>query len=511
MAIIRIVEGENRTEVEGNWTVFTENFNMVAGLKNHFTSDAWVYFGEPEKANEDKESKYFEAGWWSSDYEGNDRITEAQVGQTVYFHIAMKNVSKETKISVFLYDDDGDLVADHINIIACNADGSKGRVINSLILEGQRGSLPITLSHGIESFAEVENDDDIRLYFSCIYEEDIMINLPKNKEDYLLVHTCDRQVEQSYQSGGRSFGQCEFYQYRYHDFMRRHQLCGHVPPQYYYGPMIKMNEETTEFYTTYALTEEMKNNPVNMSAAQIKSAQRLEVEAKPFPSHSYGFKYCVRFSQVLMPRLHTKGQKWLRGARERLQELMELGLLQYTYEAVYDHVKTPFVPLTLLANTFNKKFEPNQEEIIRAGNNASVARTTKKYKYYKNIELMNARFQEFAFATHPDAYNPKEMSELPIGDLGLIMLSPDFKEWIGAGAYGTWLQAIIVAGEVEYGKLIKENIGHYREADNSLLRDFQKLAREAIDKMTYEIQDIMSMDNTASFVRKNRITHETTT
>ena len=28
--------------------------------------------------------------------------------------------------------------------------------------------------------------------------------------------------------------------------------------------------------------------------------------------------------------------------------------------------------------------------------------------FYTNIELNNKKFQEFAFATHPDAYNPKK-------------------------------------------------------------------------------------------------------
>lgn len=68
-------------------------------------------------------------------------------------------------------------------------------------------------------------------------------------------------------------------------------------------------------------------------------------------------------------------------------------------------------------------------------------------KYYTDIELDNDRFQEFAFATHPDAYNPKEMKKLPVDDLIKILTTPDFKEWLGAD---TWKQALIMARNLDY-------------------------------------------------------------
>ena len=67
--------------------------------------------------------------------------------------------------------------------------------------------------------------------------------------------------------------------------------------------------------------------------------------------------------------------------------------------------------------------------------------TKKINKFYENIELDNKKFQDFAFATHPDAYNPEEMSKLPIDDLVIIGLTPEFKEFLEKE---TWEQIGIV-------------------------------------------------------------------
>ena len=119
--------------------------------------------------------------------------------------------------------------------------------------------------------------------------------------------------------------------------------------------------------------------------------------------------------------------------------------------------------------------------------------------------MINHRFQEFAFATHPDAYNPKAMSELPIKDLALVGLSPDFKEWMGDGAYGTWLQAAIVAANMDYDTLLFSNIEHYRQEENSILRDAWKVIKDAAEKIVNEVWNIVMQEDVTEFVNENSI------
>lgn len=52
MSIIRITEGEHTTEIEGSWTVFTDEFEAYAGQFSHFTAKNGTLIGNPEKAPE---------------------------------------------------------------------------------------------------------------------------------------------------------------------------------------------------------------------------------------------------------------------------------------------------------------------------------------------------------------------------------------------------------------------------------------------------------------------------
>jgi hypothetical protein len=70
-------------------------------------------------------------------------------------------------------------------------------------------------------------------------------------------------------------GTCEYYIWRYMNFLERHQGCGHTPPDYYIA---------------------------------------------------YGHKYCIKFSTELYPKLSEGGKGWLTRARMLLQVYMEDGL-----------------------------------------------------------------------------------------------------------------------------------------------------------------------------------------
>ncbi|MBE0393186.1 hypothetical protein [Flavobacterium sp. PL002] len=110
--IIRIVGETNSIECE-TWTVYTDKFTSNAGNGSYFTADGVSTFGEPKDAP--LFGKYFEKGWWSSDYEGNKKITKAKLGDTVYFQVEMTTKFPETTlpddkqkmISFKLYEFDG--------------------------------------------------------------------------------------------------------------------------------------------------------------------------------------------------------------------------------------------------------------------------------------------------------------------------------------------------------------------------------------------------------------------
>lgn len=277
-------------------------------------------------------------------------------------------------------------------------------------------------------------------YISCNPSPNTAVAKPIPTVNKITVTGCDRNVIISYNNG--NYGNCEFYKFRYEDFMRRHSLCNHMPPVYYFGEMHEINEHDHENsvndWLTKSLTEEMDK-------IIISEVKKNGSSYKPVPATSYGYKYCVRFSKVLMPTLTLRGQRWLKDARFKLQEYMEKGVICKSYKAEYD-----VITFDILEDNFNDNFEPSFfEKLDYLFNNKKLdeIREKKMEKYYTDIELDNDRFQEFAFATHPDAYNPKEMKKLPADDLIKIMSTPDAKEWLGRD---TWKQALIMARNLNY-------------------------------------------------------------
>lgn len=277
-------------------------------------------------------------------------------------------------------------------------------------------------------------------YISCNPSPNTAVAKPIPTVEKITATGCDRNVIISYNHG--KYGNCEFYKFRYEDFIRRHSLCNHMPPVYYFGEVREISEydfiNTAKEWLTPSLTEEMDK----MVISEVKKNGILY---KPVPATSYGYKYCVRFSKVLMPTLTQRGQQWLVKARYKLQKYMEQGVINKSYRAEYD-----VITLDILEDNFNDNFEPSIFEKISCWYNEKKMdeiRAKKMEKYYTDIELDNDRFQEFAFATHPDAYNPKEMKKLPADDLIKILTTPDLKEWLGAD---TWKQALIMARNLDY-------------------------------------------------------------
>ena len=291
-------------------------------------------------------------------------------------------------------------------------------------------------------------------YISCNPSPNTAVAKPIPTVKKITVTGCDRNVIISYNNG--NYGNCEFYKFRYEDFMRRHSLCNHMPPVYYFGEMREISEydfiNTAKEWLTKSLTEEMDK----MVISEVK---KNGSSYKPVPATSYGYKYCVRFSKVLMPTLTQRGQQWLIKARYRLQKYMEQGVINKSYKAEFDTIlPEDWETLGKWENNFNKNFEPSDDqknEFKDDPTQLDKIRAKKMEKYYTDIELNNDRFQEFAFATHPDAYNPKEMKKLPADDLIKIISTPDAKEWLG---WNTWKQALIMARNLDYQSITEATL-----------------------------------------------------
>ncbi|MFS4472015.1 hypothetical protein [Chryseobacterium sp. T20] len=455
MSIIRVTEGENITAIEKNWTVFTDHFEAYAGNNSHFTAKNGTFIGEPKK-DLSEEKKYFVEGKWYSDAEGKNLITQAAIGQVVYFHIKTQNITDpDAKVTLQLYDDDGGLGGepDPINVREVKEDGSPGALVTEKQVINNKIVYNLTLSDGLASFIENDFGDNIELYFECSYKEDLNIKLPLTSDFYLNVEICDKNVVQSFNN--RQYGSCDFYRFRYDDFMRRHKHCGHTPPVYYFGEMRELSfwsaiDDIKEWWTP-SLTEEMKQVSIS-----VNEVEKQGNKYKPVPSSSYGFKYCTRFSRILMPKLTSRGKAWLTEARYKLQEYMEKGVIDKNYIATYDTV----LPEGLEDN-FNDHFKPTLFERIQYRNDPRKLEEIKKNnieKYYSDIEIDNERFQEFAFATHPDAYDPLKMRYLPADDLLKVMSTPDMKEWLGAA---TWKQALIMARNLDYREITEVTLERF--------------------------------------------------
>ena len=160
MSIIRNTEGINTTEIEGNWTVFTDEFEAYAGQFSHFTAKEGTYIGNPEK-DEGKETKYFKKGIWYSDAEGKNAITKAAIGQVVYFHIETRNIPDmdavtklPSKVGLHLYDEDGGAGGgdDPISVREVKEDGSFGNYVTEKEVTNNKIVYNLTLSDGLARF-----------------------------------------------------------------------------------------------------------------------------------------------------------------------------------------------------------------------------------------------------------------------------------------------------------------------------------------------------------------------
>lgn len=286
-------------------------------------------------------------------------------------------------------------------------------------------------------------------------KEGVVFGEPEEIPESKSTENCETKV-----ISANALGTCNYYKFRFNDFLKRHSRCWHTPPDYYYGQMREIEGgfgivDTIKEWWTPTLEKEMKNEIV----PTIKRRGRT---LKPIPSTSYGYKYCVRFTKILMPQLSNRGQNWLKKAKLNLQIMMESGIINHEFVSAYN---LEFNSKYNLMDNYNRKI------------------------FYTNIELKNMVFREFAFATHPDAYIDSGLLSLPIADKIKISMTPDFKEW---GSGKTWEQALIV---------MQEQIEHYinkaKNGLNSVKEELKRAIQEAESylKVLKEVHDVWEKAN----------------
>lgn len=188
--ITKIASGGSSAVIEGNHTGFYDQLSMSAGSKNAFQAGVTNH-GNPEEPK--YKTGHFVKGWWSSDQEGSQKITESLYGETVYFHIETRNIPDGQLIGTSLYDDDVKRSAEEADgnggsdaIEVGTEGGSTFQVLNYRPVHQNKVVIGLKLGGIISSMIEAEEDKTIELFFACSHE-DQNVELPISFSDYLNV------------------------------------------------------------------------------------------------------------------------------------------------------------------------------------------------------------------------------------------------------------------------------------------------------------------------------------
>lgn len=191
--ITRISLGNSSTVVEGSFEGFYENLTMNAGKENRFTAKVTNH-GNPKEP--EKKEGYFVKGWWSADVEGNQKIREALVGETVYFHLETRDIPDGEAVFMSLYDDDVKRAneeqdntegSDKIELYPIGTtDHSKDNESKYGVVNNNKVVREILLNDYFAKLIEEEEDKAIELFFACSYNGQ-NIELPLSFGDYLKV------------------------------------------------------------------------------------------------------------------------------------------------------------------------------------------------------------------------------------------------------------------------------------------------------------------------------------
>lgn len=201
--ITRIVKGTNSIECE-TWTVYTDKFTAYAGKGSHFTADGGTIIGEPKEAP--IISNHFVDGYWSSDSAGNNKITKAELGDTVYFIVELKNLVEDQKslsfqlheynaaywISLWIipyqYVPKNSKKIGLINITGEGTELEKESDYKNEEITGTKSVIKFTLTEKgiLTNMLREDREKYLQLYFDLEYNSE-QIKLPKEENLYLKI------------------------------------------------------------------------------------------------------------------------------------------------------------------------------------------------------------------------------------------------------------------------------------------------------------------------------------
>ena len=190
--IIRITGGVDRTITE-NFTGYYENLTMTAGGENIFTAGNTI-LGTPKEP--ERKAGYFVKGWWSSDSEGKEKIKEALIGETVYFHLETRDIPNGKPVFMSLFDDDvkrseeeidSNKGSDRIELYPIGISERSNETESKYeFVKNNKIVKKIYLNDYFSKLISEEKDKCIELFFACSYNNQ-HIELPLSFKDYLKV------------------------------------------------------------------------------------------------------------------------------------------------------------------------------------------------------------------------------------------------------------------------------------------------------------------------------------
>lgn len=165
---------------------------MIAGKQNRFSAKTTNH-GKPKKP---KAGKHFIKGWWSTKKDGSDHITEALIGETVFFHIQTKDIPDGKSIDMSLFDDDEkrakeevdeEMGSDRVKLFPKGTqDYSDKNETKSEIVRDNKVVKEVFLGEYFGWLASQEKDKVVELFFACAYNGE-NVELPTTFGDYLKV------------------------------------------------------------------------------------------------------------------------------------------------------------------------------------------------------------------------------------------------------------------------------------------------------------------------------------
>ncbi len=215
------IGGDNIVWVGGTTTEFIGKGTYSSQQKLLITSDGTKHFGNRPEVYESKTGEYIIDGYWSRDLEGTEKISEAKIGDKVYFQVNTQNIPTnhlpdniKNKVTFHLFnfkkleypilikfysylknvqlpssesEEIAYIVWDDINENKQLDQEEKDSIkpYDSVLVTQAEAVIPLTLTNGLNNFFAGKRD--LKLYFKLSYYTDLNVQLPQIEEDFLKI------------------------------------------------------------------------------------------------------------------------------------------------------------------------------------------------------------------------------------------------------------------------------------------------------------------------------------